>query len=111
MNFFSWIRANIFVILIGVVQVVTTIVAIHLAFQPPVDGNIASATGLSTMLKLFIALSAVCLWFVFLRISDAVAGIKFKESYAQIESNAVALSVYFGLRSLGVGVLLGMLLG
>ena len=107
----NWFNNNKPILGLALVQIIATLFAIWLSFYPPEAGNVSSATGLSTTLKFFIALSAVCLWFIFLRVSDAVAGIKFKESYAQIESNGVALAVYFGLRSLGAGVLLGMLLG
>lgn len=107
----DWIKSQFPIIIIGFVCIISTLIAIFISFKPPAAGELASATGLSTMLKFFIALSAVCLWFVFLRLSDTLAGIKFKEAYAAIESNGIALAVYFGLRSLGAGVLLGMLLG
>lgn len=107
----DWIKNQFPIIIVGFVCVVATLISIFISFKPPAAGELASATGLSTTLKFFIALSAVSLWFVFLRLSDTLAGIKFKEAYAQIESNGMALAVYFGLRSLGVGVLLGMLLG
>jgi hypothetical protein len=89
---------------------VCAVIAVYLSFAPIDAENISSATGLSTTLKYMHCIVGVCLWFVFLRFSDYVAGIKFMESYASIETNAIALALYFGLRSLGAGVLLGMVL-
>jgi hypothetical protein len=89
---------------------VCAVIAIYLSFVPIDATNVSSATGLATSLKYLHCVVGVCLWFVFLRFSDYIAGIKFTESYASIETNALALALYFGLRSLGVGVLLGMVL-
>lgn len=94
-----------------VLMLIAATIAVFLSFKPIDSTNVSSATGLSTTLKYLHCVVGVCLWFVFLRFSDYIAGIKFTESYASIETNAMALSVYFGLRAVGVGVLLGMVLG
>lgn len=94
-----------------VIMNIAAAIAVYLSFKPIDATNVSSATGLSTTLKYLHCIVGVCLWFVFLRFSDFIAGIKFTESYASIETNAMALAVYFGLRAVGVGVLLGMVLG
>lgn len=105
------IRSHSAIWVLSIVMFIFTVLSIYISFKPPEAGDISSASGLSTVLKFSVAISGVCLWFVFLRLSDMVAGIRFKESYAAIESNAMALAAYFGLRSVGAGILLGMLLG
>lgn len=108
MKFINWIREHFAITMMAVVSALATFAAVAISYSSPVVGQ---AAGLGTVNKFLTALAGVCLWFVFLRLSDAVAGIKFKEAYALLESNASALAVYFGLRALGAGLIIGMLLG
>ena len=46
--------------------------------------------------------------FLLLRLADKAAGIKFRKSFDKVEESALALSIYYGLRWLGICIATGM---
>ena len=64
------------------------------------------------MVKILIALLALSILFTgvfgILRVFDKLLGIDFKVAFDKIEGNPVAMSIYFGLRFLGMAVAVGI---
>jgi hypothetical protein len=64
------------------------------------------------MLKIGMALGAIlCLFigmFLLLRAFDYLLGINFRKAFDTIESNPVAMALYYGLRLLGVSIAIGL---
>ena len=52
----------------------------------------------------------IAAWFV-LRTFDASSQIDFKKAFDKMEQDAKAIALYFGLRFLGVAILIGFIIG
>ena len=65
------------------------------------------------MVKILIGLLALIIllsgMFAILRVFDKLLGIDFKKAFDKIENNPIAMSIYFGLRFLGVAIAVGLI--
>ena len=65
------------------------------------------------MVKILIGLLALIIllsgMFAILRVFDKLLGIDFKRAFDKIENNPIAMSIYFGLRFLGVAIAVGLI--
>lgn len=104
----EWLKKNPKIVAMAVFGLIVLIAALFFAFSTPVVGD---AVGTSLAMKLFTVAIGFACWFIFLRLSDAFSCINYKVAFDLIEGNAMAASVYFGLRMVGVGLFLGSLLG
>lgn len=67
------------------------------------------------VLRLIIAVAAaiiglIAVWFV-LRTFDASGDIDFKKAFDKMESDPKAIATYYGMRFLGVAILVGFIIG